>query len=125
ALLGAWQGEFHCQWDTIGFTLNIAESESREVEAVDAVFSFFSRPDGPAIPAGSFEMSGDYDPEDGTIVLKSKAWIKRPLGIQRHNLSGRAEIGGTAISGRIESPGCTEFYLARNGRRGLPTAQSQ
>lgn len=124
ALLGRWQGEYQCQWDTIGFALDIADDHDDVAEGINAVFSFFPLPESPSLPSGSFAMTGDYDAEDGTIILKSGDWIERPLGLQRHDLAGRAEIGGTAISGRIETPGCSDFYLSRDGGQGLPTAQS-
>ncbi|MEZ5930524.1 MAG: caspase family protein [Alphaproteobacteria bacterium] len=123
-LLGQWHGEYQCQWDSIGFTLDIADPPTGAAEAIDAVFSFYPLPGTPSHPAGSFAMSGDYDPEDGTIILKSGDWIDRPLGLQRHDLAGRAQIGGAAIAGRIETPGCSEFHLARDSRGGQPTAQT-
>ena len=69
-------------------------------------------------------MTGDYDPEDGTIVLKSGDWIDRPLGLQQHDIAGRAEVGGGMISGRIETPGCSDFHLVRGDGRGRSTVQS-
>ena len=119
ALLGQWRGEYQCQWDTIGFTLDITEldtnvDQAEDQNGLDAVFSFFPLPDMPALLPGSFAMTGDYDPRDGTIILKSGDWIEEPSGLPRHDLSGRAEIGGGAISGRIETLGCSDFYLARD-----------
>ncbi|MDH3660904.1 MAG: caspase family protein [Alphaproteobacteria bacterium] len=124
ALLGQWHGEYQCQWDTIGFTLDITDKQAEAADHIDAVFSFFALPGTPSLPSGSFTMSGDYDPEDGTIILKSQDWIDRPHGLQRHDLAGRAEIGGELISGRIETPGCSDFRLARGSVSGQATVQS-
>lgn len=124
ALLGQWQGQYHCQWDTIGFTLDISEQDAPAENHINAVFAFFPLPETPALPPGSFTMSGDYDPADGTLILKSQDWIEQPTGLQLHNLAGRAEIGGGAISGRIETPGCSDFYLARADSRIQSTVQS-
>ncbi|MGI9508387.1 MAG: caspase family protein [Geminicoccaceae bacterium] len=124
ALLGQWHGEYQCQWDTIGFTLDITDERADTVDGIDAVFSFFPLPGTPSLPSGSFAMAGDYDPEDGTIVLRGGDWIERPLGLQRHDLVGRAEIGGDLIFGRIETTGCSEFHLARGDDRGQSTLQS-
>lgn len=124
ALFGLWQGEYQCQWDTIGFTLDVTDEEHRDTDGISAVFSFFPLPGSSLVPPGSYAMAGDYDAEDGTIILKGGDWIDRPHGLQRHDLAGRAEIGGTAIHGRIETPGCSDFYLVRDDGRGLPTAQS-
>jgi hypothetical protein len=119
ALLGQWRGEYQCQWDTIGFTLNITDlgtstDDADDENGLDAVFSFFPLPETPGLAPGSFAMTGDYDPRDGTIIMKSGDWIEEPSGLPRHDLSGRAEIGGGAISGRIETSGCSDFYLARD-----------
>lgn len=124
ALIGQWQGEYQCQWDTIGFTLDITDEHADTTDEIDAVFSFFPLPGAPSLPSGSFAMTGDYDPEDGTIVLKGGDWIERPHGLQRHDLAGRAEIGGGLISGRIETPGCSDFQLVRDNDRGQSTVQS-
>ena len=124
ALLGQWQGEYQCQWDTIGFTLEIIDHHAGTTGAIDAVFSFFPLPGTPSLPSGSFAMSGDYDPEDGTIVLKGGDWIDRPHGLQRHDIAGRAEIGGETISARIETPGCSDFHLVRADGQGQSTVQS-
>ena len=125
ALLGRWHGEYQCQWDTIGFTLDITDEVTVSADAIDAVFSFFPLSGTPSLPPGSFAMTGDYDPDDGTIILKGGEWIDRPHGLQRHDLAGRAEIGGGIISGRIETPGCSDFQLARGDGRGRPTVQSK
>ncbi len=125
ALIGRWQGEYRCQWDTIGFTLDITDEIAADADGIDAVFSFFPLPGTPSLPSGSFAMAGDYDPEDGTIILRGGEWIERPHGLQRHDLAGRAEIGGGIISGRIETPGCSDFQLARANGKGQSTAQTQ
>jgi hypothetical protein len=129
ALLGQWRGEYQCQWDRIGFTLEITDLDAGADDAdaengLDAVFSFFPLPDMPALAPGSFAMTGDYDPRDGTIILKSGDWIEQPSELPRHDLSGRAEIGGGAISGRIETSGCSDFYLARDDAWSRSTVQS-
>ncbi|MEM9443242.1 MAG: caspase family protein, partial [Pseudomonadota bacterium] len=129
ALLGQWRGEYQCQWDTIGFTLDITDPSDDAQEAdtnnsLDAVFSFFPLPETPALVPGSFAMIGDYDPRDGTIILKSGDWIEQTSDLPRHDLSGRAEIGGGSISGRIETSGCSEFYLARDDAWSRSTVQS-
>ncbi|MEM9627000.1 MAG: caspase family protein [Pseudomonadota bacterium] len=124
ALLGRWQGEYRCQWDTIGFTLDITDELVAGAESIGAVFSFYALPGTPSLPSGSFTMAGDYDPEDGTLILRGADWIDRPHGLQRHDLAGRAEIGGGIISGRIETPGCSDFQLARANGKGQSTVQS-
>lgn len=113
-LLGRWSGAYQCQWDSIGLILDITDRGGETENDIDAVFSFYSLPGAPSLPSGSFTMTGDYDPSDGTIVLNSEAWVEQPPGLELHDIAGRAAIGGGAISGRIETPGCSDFHLARD-----------
>lgn len=117
ALLGRWHGEYRCQWDTIGLTLDIVDRDLADGDGIEAIFSFFPLPGTPAFSPGSYTMAGDYDPEDGTLLLESRDWIEHPPGQARHDLAGRAAIGGTAIAGRIETPGCGDFSLERADRK--------
>jgi len=119
ALLGRWQGEYQCQWDTIGFILDVVDDPEGDDGAIKAMFSFFPLPDAPSFPAGSFRMTGDYMADDGTLLLKGEDWIESPRGFELHDLAGRAEIGGTMIAGRIETAGCTDFVLSRDGNQDL------
>lgn len=124
ALLGAWSGEYQCQWDTIGFNLNIVDDQDGEAEKIKAIFSFFPLPGAPSFPAGSFSMTGEYDADDGTLLLQGDDWIEQPLGFERHDIAGHAEIGGASIIGRVETPGCSDFVLSRDGDQDLSTTQS-
>jgi len=124
ALLGRWSGAYQCQWDSIGLILDITDQNADAENDIDAIFSFFSLPGASPLPPGSFTMTGDYDPVDGTIILKSGTWIEQPSDQQLHDLAGRAAIGGAGITGRIETPGCSDFHLARDNGPGLSTAQS-
>jgi uncharacterized caspase-like protein len=125
ALLGRWQGEYRCQWDTIGLALEIeSEPDAPQDGAINAVFSFFPLPGSIAVPRGSFDMTGHYDPQDGALRLRSSRWIDRPFGGERHDIAGRVEPGGAEISGQVETTGCTDFVLTRDTRPGLATVHS-
>jgi tRNA A-37 threonylcarbamoyl transferase component Bud32 len=107
---GRWQGRYQCQREEIGFLLNIT---SRDGARIAAVFEFFPLPGTLSFPRGSFNMSGEYDPRDGSIRLHSAGWIERPLGFQSHDIEGRLDSNGHTISGRVLTTGCAHFVLAR------------
>jgi hypothetical protein len=109
-IAGRWQGRYQCQSEEIGFALNIT---SRDAGRIAAVFEFFPLPGTLSFPRGSFNMSGEYDARDGSIRLHSAGWIDRPLGFQSHDIEGRVEPNGQAISGRVLTTGCAQFVLAR------------
>jgi hypothetical protein len=108
-IAGRWEGRYQCQGGEAGFSLNITNSENR----TGAIFEFFPLAGRPSFPRGSFSMLGDYSRTDRSLRLQSAGWIKRPLGVQRHDLEGRLSPDGRTISGRILTTGCTHFVLTR------------
>ncbi len=110
ALAGRWRGEYRCQQDLIGFTLDVTGAEGQQLAAV---FEFFPLPGSPSFPRGKFEMAGSYHGEDGSLELESQRWLKRPLGLQLHDLAGQVDPGGRQIDGQILTTGCNEFVLHR------------
>ena len=109
-IAGKWQGYFHCQSDAIGFSLEISQGDGNRISAV---FESFPLPGTASFPHASFAMSGDYDRADGAIRLQAGPWIKRPLGVQSHDLEGQLARQGSAIDGRILTTGCAQFVLLR------------
>jgi tRNA A-37 threonylcarbamoyl transferase component Bud32 len=109
-IAGRWQGRYQCQRDEIGFLLSISGGDGNRIAAV---FEFFPLPGTLSFPRGSFNMSGEYDPANGSIRLRSAGWIQRPLGFQSHDIEGQVEPNGERISGRVLTTGCADFILAR------------
>jgi len=108
AVAGLWEGEYRCQDEAIGFSLDITEPQGSDVTAV---FEFFPLPGSLSFPRGKFSMSGHFDPVGKKISLESGEWIKRPLGFERHDIEGQLEASGSQITGRILTTGCAEFVL--------------
>ncbi|HKW53502.1 MAG TPA: hypothetical protein VJO12_07410, partial [Stellaceae bacterium] len=109
-IAGKWQGYFRCQSDAIGFSLEISKGEG---DRISAVFESFPLPGTASFPHASFAMSGDYDRAEGAIRLQAGDWIKRPMGVQSHDLEGQLAAQGSAIDGRILTTGCAQFVLVR------------
>jgi hypothetical protein len=66
------------------------------------------------VPRGSYAVSGQVRADDGLVQLWGTDWIDRPVGFQQHDLEGRLNSDGKAMSGQILTVGCTEFVLSRN-----------
>lgn len=111
---GKWKGQYQCQYEEIGFSLNITDNGD---DAIVAIFEFYPLPGTLSFPRGSFRMEGNYDRTDGSIYLQSAGWIKRPLGIQSHDIEGLIEADGATMNGRILTTGCGHFILSRRYRR--------
>lgn len=109
-LTGLWSGQYRCQQDVIGVTVDLLENDDHSLEGV---FSFFALPGSPSFPEGSFALAGHVDPSRSQVDLKSTDWIDRPFGLQRHDLQGEIGSDEATISGRVLTTGCAEFTLAR------------
>ncbi len=109
-IAGLWEGQYRCQDERIGFSLDITE---RQGGFLSAVFEFFPLPGTLSFPRGKFSMSGHYDLASGRIGLESRDWIKRALGFERHDIEGHVEASGSKITGRILTTGCAELTVMR------------
>ena len=110
-LTGQWQGEYRCQDDLVGFSVDIAELTDHQLSAV---FEFFPISGSPSVPRGSYAMSGQLTPDEGQVKLWATDWIDRPVGIQQHDLEGWLDDDGETMSGHILTVGCAEFVLSRD-----------
>jgi hypothetical protein len=109
-IAGRWEGRYQCQREEVGFSLEISTGEGNRISAV---FEFFPLPGMLSFPRGSFRMVGDYNRTDGSFRLHSTDWIKRPLGVQSHDIEGQLAAQGVTINGRILTTGCAHFMLTR------------
>jgi uncharacterized caspase-like protein len=109
-LAGLWRGEYRCQNDRIGFSIDIAAAKTDQLRAV---LEFFPTTNSPFVPRGSYTLFGEHSPKDGQVRFRAAAWIDRPVGIQRHDFDGRLEADGRTMSGHILTPGCADFVLSR------------
>ncbi len=109
-LTGLWSGQYRCQQDVVGVTIDLLEHDDRSLEGV---FSFFPLPGSPSFPEGSYALVGQIDSRRHQVDLKSTDWIDRSFGLQRHDLRGEIGNGETIIAGRVLTTGCTEFTLVR------------
>lgn len=109
-LAGRWEGSFRCQQDTIGMALQL---EPPSAGSVSGRFEFFPTGAAPSFQPGSFGTTGSFDGTSRRLRLNGGRWIERSWGFQTHDLMGEVTDDGSAIEGRILTPGCTDFRLKR------------
>ena len=79
---------------------------------VHAIFHFYPVDKG-TMSEGKFKMIGHYDPSIRKLELVGKRWLERPEGYDMVPLSGVLADSGSIFSGKIDFPGCEQFYLTR------------
>lgn len=109
-MAGQWTGTYACAQGVTGLSLRIAGNGPG---ALTATFEFFPVPQNPAVPQGSFTMTGSA--EGSRITLDGQQWVNRPTGYQLVNLAGTVRAGNPdRIEGNVrDAAGCTTFSVQR------------
>ncbi|CAI7980002.1 conserved exported hypothetical protein [Frankia sp. Hr75.2] len=110
AVDGTWRGSYTCAQGATGLSLRIAGTDPA---ALTAVFDFYPLPENPAVPRGSFTMTGSV--QGGRILLAGHEWVSRPAGYEMVNLTGTPRAGTPdRIEGDVDGVGgCTGFSVER------------
>jgi hypothetical protein len=109
SVVATWKGSYRgCAQGATGLRLAV-KRKGRTGSRLTATFSFYALRSNPAVPSGSFAMSGFYFP--GGVVLDQSHWIHQPPGYEMVNLVGRPpharKLGGVIV-------GCSAFSLRRS-----------
>ncbi len=80
---------------------------------ITALFNFYGTPSNPAIPSGTYRMSGTYDQASGKLFLGGTEWINQPANYEMVPLGGKVEASEDFFTGRIQFQGCKQFSLRR------------
>lgn len=117
AIEGAWTGAYVCNQGVTGLTLSVAvDGASKEpggTSAVRALFEFYAVAENPDVPAGCFEMVGDYEPESGRLNLTATRWLKRPENYVTVDLLGAVDAEAARYAGAVRGFNCGGFDLSR------------
>ncbi|WP_018501666.1 hypothetical protein [Parafrankia discariae] len=110
AVDGTWRGSHTCAQGATGLSLRIAGTDPA---ALTAVFDFYPLPGNPAVPRGSFTMTGSV--QGGRISLTGHEWVSRPAGYEMVNLTGAPRAGTPdRVDGGVDGVGgCTGFSVER------------
>ncbi len=115
-LIGTWSGSYSCEIER-GLRLEVRASPvSDPLNPLVATFNFYPVAAGPTSPSGSFLMVGSYFVGGGDVVFRPSKWINQPPGYVMVTLVGsRVRTGENLFVGRVESTGCTNFAVTREG----------
>lgn len=80
---------------------------------ITAIFNFYGTPSNPAVPQGSYRMSGTYDQKTGRLFLGGIEWINQPANYEMVPLGGKVEASEDFFTGRIQFQGCKKFSLRK------------
>ena len=113
-LAAPWYGSYVCNQGLTRLQLNLRPLQENDPRQLTAEFVFSAEPDNPAVPAGSFRMTGTLD-NAGMLVLKQDRWLDQPAdpSYRMVDLEGRLVVGdGQAmIRGRVTTYGCQDFAV--------------
>ena len=107
-LAAPWYGSYVCNQGLTRLQLILRPLRGSDPRQMEAEFVFSADPDNPAVPAGSFRMTGTLD-GGGMLALKQERWLEQPAdpSYRMVDLEGRMVIGdGQAmIRGRVTTYG--------------------
>ena len=113
-LAAPWYGSYVCNQGLTRLQLTLRPLRGSDPRQLEAEFIFSADPDNPAVPAGSFRMTGTLDGA-GMLALKQDRWLDQPadLSYRMVDLEGRLAVGdGQAmIRGRVTTYGCQDFAV--------------
>lgn len=105
-----WIGTYYCSQGETALTLHITQGPPQ----VTALFDFQAGTGA----AGTFSVSGVFDPMRRHLRLLAGAWVNRPQGYVPVNLDGSVDPAGQVYSGNILGPGCSGFRVNRRAQAG-------
>lgn len=100
-----WVGDYDCLQGNTGLALRIVDVRGRVVRAV---FDFHHAPSG---AAGSYLISGTYEPETRRVRFDPSRWIVQPEHYVMVSMEGEIATDGSLFAGKITFPGCGAFHL--------------
>jgi clan AA aspartic protease (TIGR02281 family) len=110
--IAEYHGSYVCPQGTTDLSLRILGTLSGSNKY--AVFSFGPLPSNPAVPSGSFSVTGHIDITGGGMDLSPAEWIARPPGYNMVGLKGSSNDGGQSFNGYVVGPDeCRGFFLTK------------
>jgi len=100
-----WVGDYDCTQGNTGLALRIMDVRGRVVRAI---FDFIHAPSG---AAGSYLITGQFDPETRRVHFDPSRWIVQPDDYMMVPMTGEIATDDSLFAGKIDFPGCGAFKL--------------
>ena len=111
--VGDWIGSYSCAQGYTGATLHIAHMNGRDF---DGIFRFYSTPKNLSVPAGSYNVYGQYDRASKRILINPGQWIERPHNYYNTIVVGMFDPDHRKFSGYFQGvTGCTSIEASYAG----------
>jgi hypothetical protein len=121
--LGEWVGSYTCAQGYTGGSLQIHHVQGKDFEGV---FKFFATPRNPSVPAGSYNVYGQYDKASARILINPGSWIQRPTNYYNTVMVGSFDRQHDTFSAFFQGiSGCTSFEAKRAGEPYVDTGSKK
>ncbi len=105
--VGVWAGFYTCSQGVTGGTLEINRLNGENFEGT---FKFYPTGRNPNVPAGSYSVYGQYDPESHRILINPGTWLQRPKDYYNTVMVGSFDSASNSFSAYFQGiTGCTSF----------------
>jgi hypothetical protein len=105
--VGDWVGSYTCHQGTTGGTLRITNMRGNQFEGT---FRFYPTPKNAYVPAGRYNVYGDYDGDTYRILINPGKWLERPNDYYNTIMIGSFDPVAHTFSGYFQGiNGCTSF----------------
>ena len=113
-LASPWHGSYVCNQGLTRLQLTLRPLPGGGGR-MEAEFVFAPDPDNPAVPTGSFRLTGSLDPQSGRLLLKQDRWLSQPSdpSYRMVDLDGTLLVaeGQALIRGQVTTYGCQDFAV--------------
>ena len=113
-LASPWHGSYVCNQGLTRLQLTLRPLPGGGGR-MEAEFGFAPDPDNPAVPTGSFRLTGSLDPQSGRLLLKQDRWLSQPSdpSYRMVDLDGTLLVaeGQALIRGQVTTYGCQDFAV--------------
>ncbi len=123
-LIGTWRGSYFCgQGET---ALDLGLDSVQNDSTVTGTFKFHNLPNRTNAKAGEYQLLGNYNLAQRTLIMRPEAWIAQPSGYTGVGFTAVFSAQGPVLVGRIDFAGCSAMKVAKGeGARSLPPGDSQ
>jgi len=118
--VGDWIGGYTCMQGYTGGTLHITKLTG---ENFTGFFKFYPTPKNPGVPAGRYEVYGQYDRASHRVLINPGKWLERPRNYYNTIIVGSFDPIARSFSAYFQGiNGCTSFE-AKAGDEDLEALQ--